>query len=230
MKWQMSPEPLGSALTPAPPVPQRRAGRKMITSAAVLIVVALVVVVSCGVGLAASIGNPVSETLGSPIRDVPVKTSIVMTEGTYTVYERVSGPEASPALKASSITVRAPDGTAIKVTASSTQETITRNDVTFAGAAKFTVPAANTYKVTVGQVSAAKAKKSTDQVIIGPSLASELGHAVGWIVAIVLGGLILVLGILLLVIGLFRRRQQRSRTTWVAPTPPPPATWHDAPQ
>src|SRR5262245_41425657 len=101
MTWQ---KPQVNTAAPGQPAPRRR-GRGLIITSVVLIVFALVGAIGCGFTLVSEIGDPVSETLQSPARQTPVKTSMELTKDTYTVYERVDSVEESPTLKPSQVTV-----------------------------------------------------------------------------------------------------------------------------
>jgi hypothetical protein len=200
MTWQMS------EATTAPPVDPQRHGRRLIISGAGLIVLALIIVICSAVLLVMAIGHPISETLSNPIRQTPVAASDLLTEGTYTVYERVDQSDDPTSLDASQVRVRTSAGASLHVSSASTSsEIITRGPGNvFRAAAKFKIPQAGRYDIAVDKL------PDPGQVIVAPSLAGEFARAVGWIVAMIFGGLLLVLGILLLIIGLFRRHQKRN--------------------
>ena len=95
------------------------------------------------------------------------------------------------------VTITSPSGQAITATGSTVNETITLDGAIYTAAAIFTVAEPGSYRVEV--------TKQVGDVRVAPRVTSIFGGAAWWFVAIALGGLLFVAGIITVIIYLLLR-------------------------
>ena len=172
---------------------------------------------------------PIARTFTSSTRFLtPGPVRVHLGKGTYMVYERTGSNSLGSSfsnndnvtITPGQVTVTRADGTAVEVVdRGSTPETITDGGDRFAGAAKFTTPAADYYDVTVRS-------PTTKSVVIARPLTDTLKSVLGWFALTALGGITFVIGIVLLIVGSVRRGRARNAFAYVAAVPP---GWHPDP-
>ncbi len=175
------------------------------------------VIAKAGSGIRADFQSPVVTTPGAVIRHFDPGTYIVYEEtGTRSRFGPVTTGNTGVTLTPEDVTVTDPAGVALPVDVPNIDETLTRGDRTFTGAARFVVQHSGRYRVDVTAPDL--------RIIVAPSLTSSIKRALAWIGAIA-GGVVLGLaGFVLLVIGLVRGRKRP-----VVAGPPPAAGWFPDP-
>jgi predicted heme/steroid binding protein len=142
----------------------------------------------------------------APVADVPGTLTATLDLGTHNVYAR------SGIITSSDVRVTAPGGSSVVTSNPTVNETITRGSVTYTGVAQFEAEDAGSYTITITDVPAT-------QVIVAPSLGEVAVRAGIWVLGMVLGGLLFVVGLILLIVGLVRRSRARRG--------PPPGAYTD---
>jgi hypothetical protein len=193
----------------APAVPRAR-GKGLLISGMVLLVVgvaAVVVGIVMTAGTASSLLNKISAAQTAPA------TFTGQLEGgtTYAVYEATRGASGIASIGPGEITVTGPSGSVSVTRTGDTVSTVGEDSNNYAEVAAFTPPASDTYTITVA------AERSL--VAVAPAL-STAAKGFAWIVAVVLGGLVAVIGLILVIIGAVRRSSARSRQGTAPGSPP----------
>ncbi len=144
--------------------------------------------------------------LDSPAYTVPGTAQIKLEKGTYLVYDL-----APVGLDPSELTVTDPDGRDIRVKSTSPNETITNNSGgNYRSTVEFEVPRPGRYTLRFDTA-------QRTRVIVQHPLEDIFLDNVGWLLAIVAGGLLGVAGIILLIVGIVRRSKDK-RTRAMLPT------------
>ncbi len=180
----------------------KKRGRPLIWIGVVLMV--LGVVVAAFSAFQAFSGSGVTDTLTSQTASVPGDFTRSLEAGKYTVYAQSGTPgdlTQTVPFTASAVSVTGPDG-AVAVSAPGLTETVTRGSTVFRGVAVFQAPTAGVYRISISSDVAT-------QVIVGRSLGSSFGAAIGWIVVLVLGALAALTGLVLLIVGVIRGSLRR---------------------
>ena len=180
----------------------KKRGRPLIWVGVILMV--LGVVIAAFSAFQAFSGSGVADTLTSQSASVPGDFTRSLEPGKYTVYAQsgTAGDLTQTApFTAAAVSVTGPDG-AVTVSAPGLTETVTRGSTVFRGVAVFQAPTAGAYRISI----------STDvatQVIVGRSLGSSFGAAIGWILVLVLGALAALTGLVVLIGGVIRGSRRR---------------------
>ena len=95
------------------------------------------------------------------------------------------------------VMITAADGTTVPVGVLAVDETLTRGNATFTGAARFVIASQGSYRVTVTAPGL--------HIVVAPSITSSLGRVLAWLALVGIGALLGILGGILLVVGLVRR-------------------------
>jgi uncharacterized protein DUF2510 len=186
-----APPPPPPPTTGAPVAPG--AGRTGVIVAIVFLVVAAVVVVPSVVFIART---AIDQLVRSPTMEVPGSRSFSLTPADYFLYD----PGGPGALRASEVTVVAPDGSTPPVLAPSGTETLTRNGTGYTAAVGFRALTAGTYTITVSPDVGA-----SHQVVVAESLTSLAKSIAGWAVGLVFGVLLGIAGVVILIVSLVQR-------------------------
>lgn len=201
--------------------PQAKKPRRgLIWWGAGLMVLGVLLGVAGGALFVRSAGASLIETFTTPVRVTPVDVTLELDEGTYVIYEATSqGHSAGPitTTEGGGVTI-APDdvtvlngaGEELTIEGQRYDETVDRGDVTFTGAARFTVDDAGPHRIQVDGAG--------QQVLVAPGLVGSFGRAVAWMGIIGVGALLGIVGLLLLIIGLVRG--SKSSTAKGAPAAP----------
>ena len=166
-------------------------------------VVGVVLVVAGAALFVRSAGASVIETFTAPIRVTPVDVTLDLDEGTYVIYEATARgqglgppPGSGVTISPSDVTVLDSSGAQVTVGDPRFDETIDRDNLTFTGAARFTVDDSGPHRLQVAG--------SGQQILVAPSLIGSFGQAVAWAGMIGLGLFVGLFGLVLLIIGLIR--------------------------
>lgn len=126
-------------------------------------------------------------------------------KGTYYVFQLVGElsndgagtPDGQVTLRASEVTVTAPDGSRVPTFPANSGETYTKGVAEYHAAVKFTAPRDGVYRVRVANPDTA--------MYVRRAGFDFLGRSLSWFGVAALGGLGLALGIILLIVGIIRR-------------------------
>jgi hypothetical protein len=207
--------------------PDRIRGPRLRTAIPV-IVIGLVL----GISGAVALGVAFWDVITGPRYVIPGTVVVHLDSGTHIVFEQTGTSESSGALTVSrfdavsiepnQVTVTAPDGSDLRVRQSDPGETIDRNSDHFVAAVEFHAPEDGTYRL--------RFRTATTRVMIQTPFGDVFRNNVGWIVAVVMGGLLFVGGLVLLIVGIARRSSARRAARFptpqagsVPPAPPTPA-------
>lgn len=186
-----------------------RRSRPLVAWGAVLLVLGLLVGVVGGVVLVAQVGGDLVEVFTADAEATPLDQQLELREGTYIVYELTgsrTGPVTTPAsqyltVAVDDVTVTAPDGTEVPVTAPRFDETITRGTSTYTAAVSFDADDEGVYRISV--------TTPETQVLVAPGLSSIFTQSVAWLALLALGVIVFFVGVVLVVVGLVRTGGQR---------------------
>ncbi len=170
-----------------------------------IVMMVLGVVIAGFSGYQAVAGSGVVDTMTAPTVGVPGTVVQSLQPGRYVVYEsrgytRQYQGYGAGRLTPSDITVSGPGGS-VPVSPVSMTETVTRGDNTYVGVAAFDAGSAGDYRITISS-------DSPGQVIIGPGLGSSFARAFGWLLAVGLGALVGLVGLVLLIVGIVKRSRK----------------------
>jgi hypothetical protein len=218
---------------PAPPArPAAPPAKRRLTPFQWVLVVVVVVSFAFGAFFAFQVARESIGALTAPIHTTPMSTSMRMSAGKWTVYERTGsrsggggitfGENGPVDLAPSDVSVTEPDGNTLDTFPDTQNETINRGSAIFTGAVSFQVPVTDTYTVTVS----APAR----QVIVTRSLFDGVGNDVA---LLFLSGGVFAVTFLLLTLVLVRqwRRRREQRPPGPPPgfyPPPPPSGYPGA--
>lgn len=163
-------------------------GPRLLISIAVL-VLGIILAVAGIIGFASRF----VDFLDSPAYTVPGTAQIKLEKGTYLVYDL-----ARVGLDPSELTVTDPNGRDIRVKSTSPNETITHGGGEYRSTVEFEVPRPGRYALRFETT-------QRTRVIVQHPLGDIVVDNIGWLLAIVAGGLIGVAGLIMLIVGIVRR-------------------------
>jgi hypothetical protein len=211
-----------TALAPGPP---SRALKRIGWS---IVALGLCLVALSATFLVIDISSAVRAAVGGTSYRTPVDQSIQLGAGDYVVYQqtgtasggRISGNGgycngclAPLTLQPRDVQVTGPDGAAIATGYPRGADTLTRNGEIYSGAVSFHAAHSGRYEIRVHPAGA-------ETVIISKDIVSEVLSGLIWVLGLVAGGLLLVIGFILLIVH-WTRRSRVNR-------PPPPGWYTDA--
>lgn len=173
------------------------------------------IVIGVLVGLVSFVGlvTGVVRVVGAPTFAIPGSTTRHLKQGTYFVFERTGTQRGSGGVRITDdrgitigveqVTVAAADGTRIPVRTPGHSETITRNQTVFSGAVTFTNDQERDVTVTVRTERAGEG-------IVSEGIAGVARNALGKVGAMLLSGLLALVGIAVLIVRAVRRRNATS--------------------
>jgi hypothetical protein len=212
--------------------PETRRSGPLVRWGVVLVFLGLLGGVVGGIALVAQVGGDLVRVFSADPRRTPVVLELDLDPGKYIVFEltQAAGPSlgtpASPGrvtVTVDDVTVTAPDGSDVPVTAPRFDETLTRGSGDYTGAATFEADDDGLYRIEV--------TTPETRILVVPSLASMFTGSVAWIALLGLSGIVFFVGVVLLVVGLVRKGP-----TSVAASQPAVATiatpsgWYPDPQ
>jgi hypothetical protein len=193
-----------------------------------LLVVGVVLGIVGVVGAIAKAGSGLKADFRSPMIATPGVVMPHLDAGTYVVYEQTGtrsrmGPLRTTegrglTLTPDQVRVTAPDGTPIQVELPTVDETLTRGNLVFTGAARFVAPTAGTYRIAVATPDL--------RILVAPSLISSITRALPWLATVAGGAVFGLVGLVLLLIGVV---YGRPRTAQPASRPLPAGGWFPDP-
>ncbi len=192
----------------------RSRGKGALITGVVLLVIGLVAVV-VGIILTTRAASTVLDNARIAAAQTAPATLTSQLDGgtTYAVYQAIDGIDGSTTAQPADITVTGPSGTVAVTKTDGTAETTGADNKIYAEVATFDTPGAGSYSVAVAT--------NGSLVAVAPAL-STAAKGVAWIVAIILGSLVAVVGVVLIIIGAARRSSSRTRPP-AAPGGPAPA-------
>jgi hypothetical protein len=174
-------------------------------------------------GVLGSLGSALGDGSTTAPHSTPATFTVPLESGDWAVYQYTGntqqvGPvtrtsNRSVTLSARQVTITSPSGQAITATGSTVNETITLDGAIYTAAAIFTVAEPGSYRVEV--------TKQVGDVRVAPRVTSIFGGAAWWFVAIALGGLLFVAGIITAIVG--ARGSRTPPTAWGPGGPGGPA-------
>ena len=159
------------------------------------------------------------QIVNGPAYAVPSVLRVHLDSGNYKIYEydrfgksdgfRTAPPLVSP----STVNVTAPSGARVAVssTAGGVSETISDGDGSYTAVVRFRAPSDGTYTIRVRTPAATRVK-------IEHPLVDIAGDNVGWILLIVGGGIVMLVGFVMVVVGLIRRGSAKRRANAALPS------------
>jgi hypothetical protein len=216
--------------TPASSRPARAPGPSL---ASALVVGAIGIVI--GIASVVGILLPLAGELTSPSYAVPGELHVHLHNARYTVFQRTgtrSGFGSStldpPAVRIdpASVSVVAPDGSAVPVFIDDDTETLTRGSAIYSGSLVFDAPANGDYEMQF-------ADQNPTTVVVARSLTDAFRSALLWFGTGALGGALFIAGLVMLIVGVTRRgRAKRAAYAGWGAIPaqpwygsPPPSQW-----
>jgi hypothetical protein len=205
--------------------------RPLVRWGVVLVVLGLLGGVVTAVALVASVGGDLVRVISADPRRTPVVLELELDSRKYIVYELTQaggswGGPASPGsvtVTVDDVTVTAPDGSDVPVTAPRFDETLTRGSGDYTGAATFEADDEGLYRIEV--------RTPETRILVAPSLASMFTESVAWIALLGLSGIVFFIGVVLLVVGLVRKGPTPVTASQPAvATVATPAGWYPDPQ
>lgn len=165
----------------------------------------VVAMIGMGMGIASVvlIARTAIDATSMASMPVPGSQSYTLDPGTYNVYEK-TGSAADPgesSILLKDITVTSPTNTDLTVSSPLTNETLTDSSGTWAAIGRFTAATHGSYRVDI----ATKPSTTSTRAKIGPSFTSLTGDIVGWVLLMLGGGLVFIVGTILFIVGLVRR-------------------------
>lgn len=193
-------------LTGAPALPPLR-GKGTLITGAVLLILGLVGII-LGIVMTASAATSLLTQIGTP-QTSPASFVRQLDGGTtYGIYEETAGGRGTvddPFLgnvQPGDITVTGPSGPVVVSGTGSSVNTVGDGTQLFAEIATFDPPTSGTYTIEI--------TTAGSLVAVAPSLSSA-AKGLAWIAAIVIGGLIALLGVILLIVGAVQRSSSRKK-------------------
>ena len=160
------------------------------------------------------------DVVSGPSYTIPGTIRLQLDDGTYTVFERIgyrdtSGPVTvsrfnSVTLNPSNVEVTGPDGETVRVRRTGSNQSIDQNSAHFVSAVEFEPPRSGRYTLRFDS-------PDRGQVLVQHSFEEVFLRNVPWFLAVVLGGVLGVLGLVLLTVGIVRR--SRAKRPALAPIP-----------
>ena len=187
--------------TAAPAAPPLRGKGALLTGAVLLVIGAVAIIV--GIVLTANAASSVLDNnkIGSAQTAPATFTNQLDGGTTYAVYEATQGVNGTTAVQPADISVTGPSGPVTISKTSGTVNTTGADNKTYAEVATFDPPTTGSYTIAVAT------KGSV--VAVAPAL-STAAKGVAWIVAVVLGGFVALIGLILIIIGAVRRSSSRN--------------------
>lgn len=183
--------------TGAPTAPPPR-GKGMLITGAVLLAIGIIGII-LGIVMTVNAATSLLSKIGAPQTAPATFTSQLDGGSTYAIYEATAGTGAATTVAPTAISVTGPSG-AVAVSKTGGTVSVTDNNQHFAEVAVFTPPATGSYTIAVAG--------NGTVVAMAPAL-STAAKGFAWIVAVIVGGLFAVVGLILLIIGAVRRSSSR---------------------
>ncbi len=221
-------------VTPTPP-PDKAIGPRVRT--AVIIGVLGIVVAMTGV---VTLIRVVIDVFDAPTHRIPGTVLVHLGAGDYVIYEHNrradlydsfgSSRRFIVTIDPSNVRITGPRGSDIPIDTSPSDATLTKGSDRFVSALGFRASTDGTYTLRFDPA-------ESSEVMVQRTFGDQVRHNLGWILAVVGGGLAVVAGVILLVVGIIRRNSAR-RTAIAAtvpappvfvPAPLPPPAWHPDP-
>jgi hypothetical protein len=228
--------------TPAAATPTSSPGTVAGPRVRTALIVGLVGVV-VGIVSVVALARVVFDVFDAPTYRIPGTVRVHLGSGDYVVYEHsryadlydtVGAPRrVVVTISARTVHITGPSGSDVAIDPSPSSSTINEGSDRFVSALGFHASSDGTYTLRFDG-------RESSEVMVQRTFGDQVRHNVGWIVAVLAGGLLLVLGCVLLVVGLLRRNSAQRRafaaTGAVAPIAPivstgtlPPPAWHPDP-
>ena len=135
--------------------------------------------------------------LDSPVYIVPGTARINLDTGTYLVYDL-----GAVGIDPSELTVTGPNGSDIRVKSTGSNQTISHGSGEYRSTVEFEGPRAGRYVLRFDNA-------QRTRVIVQHPLGDLVVDNIGWLLAIVVGGLIGVAGVIMLIVGIVRRSKDK---------------------
>lgn len=186
----------------------------------------LVALVVLGIGVllavpaAVFVGIRGFQVLDPPSVAIPGTTQRQLAKGRWVVYQLTGTSNAgftfnnnnNTGLQPGQVTVTGPDGSQLAVQWASDNDTITKSSDVFTSAVEFTVSSPGRYTLSFDT-------PTSGEVLVSRSLGDTLSSLAGWGLAIGVGGLLILTGLVLLFVGIFRRSGAAHAALAGAPAP-----------
>lgn len=170
------------------PTGTAKRGKGALVTGAVLLVLG-VILTFLGIAVPSGTAKEIANTQIAAPKTAPAEwTADLAAATTYGVYAAKDGT----AVAVSDVTVTAEDGTALTVNKSDSVEVKGEGGKTFTEAANFTIGTSGTFTIKVASAGA--------EVAVAPSIATE-EKGLAWIVALFVGPILALIGIVLLIVG-----------------------------
>ncbi len=174
-------------MSTAPAVPQKRGKGALITGAVLLVLG--IILTFLGIAVPSGTAKEITGTQLTAPKTAPAEwTTELAAATTYGVYAE----KGKATVPASDVSVTASDGTALTVSSSDTAEVKGEGGTTFTEVANFTIGTSGTFTIKVTTKDAV--------VAVAPSVATEAKGFV-WILALVVGPILGLIGIIMLIVG-----------------------------
>jgi len=222
--------------TPTPALPDKVIGPRVRT--AVIIGVIGIVVAMTGVVMLIRV---VIDVFDAPTHRIPGTVLVRLGAGNYVIYEHnrrtdlfddtfATSRRFGVTIDPSTVRITGPRGSDIPIDPSPSNSTLTEGSDRFVSALGFHASTDGTYTLRFDS-------GESSEVMVQRTFGSQVRHNVGWILAVVGGGLAVAAGVVLLVVGIIRRNSARRAALVAAgPAPPvyvpmplPPPAWHPDP-
>lgn len=197
----------GPAEPPQPGAPGAAAGTPVKKPVAAIWVGAVLAVLGTVAAIVSVvlIASAAIEATSAPSMSVPGTHTYTLEAGTYNVYENVGTSsgfgtnETSILLK--DITVNAPSGTSLTVSPVAGNETLSDNSGSYVAVGRFTAATSGAYTVQIASSAGTTARSAK----VGPTLNRVATDVVKWVLLMLGGGALAVVGVIVLIIGMVRR-------------------------
>ena len=172
--------------------------------------------------LVIDVGSAVRSAVGGSTYQTPMDQTLQLDAGKYVIYERTGTSDGSQFpvtttgpvdIALDNVQVTGPDGAAVAVNYPRGTDTITRNGIVYTGAVAFRADHSGRYEIRV-------ASDSDSRVLVSKDIVSEVLSALIWVLGVVVGGLLSVIGFVLLIVH-WTRKSRANRM--------PPAGWYPDP-
>jgi hypothetical protein len=187
-------------MTSAADAPAAKPGPRLLLSIIVIVIGTIVGITGLSLFIARAV-HDVQNIHGFP-GTTPVEGSLQLTTGTWQVYVVEPNDDAN-LVQPSDVTVTGPGGSSISATAMPSGETedLTRSGDKYYAEVRFKVDQAGSYNVAV------KPSSGSQQIYVAKSLGDLVKHDAAWLLMMLAGILVGIIGVVMLIVGIVRRRR-----------------------